>query len=317
MSVYTLVERHQLEIFLADYALGPLHSFCGISAGIENTNYFVSTATGDYVLTLFEFTPAAELPFFLSLMAYLAEHQVASAHPVADRHGAFLRQLNGRPAALVARLPGANVAHPSVAQCAALGRAMAQMHLATLGFTPRRVDDRGAPWRVAVADLVAPRLNARDRNLLLESVEEFREDRFIALPGGVIHGDLFRDNALFEGERLTGIIDFYYAHSAAFIYDLAVAVADWCFDDDKHVLRPTLAAAMLAAYAEVRPLLAAEREAWMGALRAAGLRFWLSRLKDQLYPREGVLTHVKDPHAYKRVLLRGRGRATDFDKLWP
>ena len=317
MSVYTVVERRELESFLADYPVGALRSFSGVTAGIENTNYFVSTDTGAYVLTLFEFTPAAELPFFLALMAHLAEHDVPSAHPVADRCGRFLGNLKGRPAALVARLPGASVAQPRVAHCAAIGRAMAHMHLATLEFAPRRDDDRGPSWRVAVASLVAPRLGAADRRLLEESVDEFREDRFATLPGGVIHADLFRDNALFEADRLTGIIDFYYARSGAFVYDLAVALADWCFDDDKRMLQTTLAAAMLATYAQVRPLLRVERDAWMGALRATGLRFWLSRLKDQHFPRDGVLTYTKDPEPYKRILLHGRGHPQDFEKLWP
>lgn len=317
MSVYTVIERHELEAFLADYEVGALRSFSGITAGIENTNYFVTTEAGDYVLTLFEFTPAAELPFFLALMAHLAEHGVPSAHPLADRGGRFLRELKGRPAALVMRLAGASVAHPQVGHCRAIGEAMARMHLATLDFTAHRDNDRGPAWRAEVASLVAPRLDEEDRRLLGSAIEEFREDCFAALPGGVIHADLFRDNALFHAGRLTGLIDFYYAHSGAFVYDLAVAVADWCFDDDKRVFKPALAGALLGAYDEVRPLLKAEREAWGAALRACGLRFWLSRLKDQHFPRDGALTHIKDPQAFKRVLLRGGGTAAAFDDFLP
>ncbi len=315
MSVYTVIERRELEAFLADYDVGALRNFSGIIAGIENTNYFVATAAGNYVLTLFEFTPAAELPFFLALMAHLAEHGVPSAHPLADRGGRYLRELKGRPAALVMRLPGASVIKPTVAHCQAIGQAMAHMHLASLDFAPRRNNDRGAVWRAEVARMVAPRLNDEDRRLLTESVEECRDDRFAALPSGVIHADLFRDNALFQALRLTGIIDFYYAHSGAFVYDLAVAVADWCFDDDKRVLHAELAGVLLGAYAQVRPLVAAERQAWMAALRATGLRFWLSRLKDQYFPRDGALTHIKDPQPFKRVLLRGRDSPDEFDKL--
>lgn len=317
MSVYTVVERHELESFLAGYGVGALRDFSGITAGIENTNYFVTVDAGEYVLTLFEFTPATELPFFLALMAHLAAHKIPSARPLADCEGRFLGELKGRPAALVVRLPGASVAQPGIEHCAAIGRAMAQMHLATLEFAARRDNDRGHLWRAAVASLVAPRLDAADRCVLEESIEEFRENRFGALPGGVIHADLFRDNALFQANCLTGIIDFYYACSGAFVYDLAVALADWCFDEDKRTLQTSLAKSMLAAYAEVRPLLRAEREAWMGALRATGLRFWLSRLKDQHFPRDGALTYIKDPEAYKRILLRGRGSPEDFEKLWP
>ncbi|MBK8958078.1 MAG: homoserine kinase [Proteobacteria bacterium] len=317
MSVYTVIERDELEAFLADYEVGTLRDYSGITAGIENTNYFVSTTAGAYVLTLFEFTPAAELPFFLALMAHLAEHGVPSAHPLADRAGRYLRELKGRPAALVMRLPGASIAHPGIAHCRAIGAAMARMHLATLDFAPRRDNDRGPAWRAATARQVAPCLDESDRALLWESEHEFRADRFAGLPAGVIHADLFRDNALFEAERLTGLIDFYYAHSGAFVYDLAVAVADWCFDDHKLALQSDLAAALLGAYDEVRPLLAEEKSAWMPALRAAGLRFWLSRLKDLHFPRDGALVHIKDPQPFKRVLLHGRGDAAAFEKILP
>ena len=186
MSVYTVVERRELESFLAAYGVGALQGFSGVTAGIENTNYFVSAEAGEYVLTLFEFTPASELPFFLALMAHLATHRVPSARPLADRDGRLLGELKGLPAALVARLPGASVAQPSVEQCAAIGRAMAYMHLATLEFVPQRDNDRGHAWRAAIASLVAPRLNAADRRLLEESLEEFREDPFHGLPAGVI-----------------------------------------------------------------------------------------------------------------------------------
>ena len=317
MSVYTVIERDELETFLADYDVGALRSFSGITAGIENTNYFVTTTAGDYVLTLFEFTPATELPFFLELMAHLAEHGVPSAHPLADRAGRFLRELKGRPAALVMRLPGASVTRPEIEHCRAIGRAMARMHLASLDFPAQRANDRGPDWRADVARVVAPHLDDEDRRLLKASIEEFSEDGFAGLPSGVIHADLFRDNALFEAYRLTGLIDFYYAHSGAFVYDLAVAVADWCFDDDKRALKSELAGALLGAYGEVRPLLEGERQAWMAALRAAGLRFWLSRLKDRHFPRDGALTHIKDPLPFKRILLLGRGPVAAFKKLLP
>ena len=317
MSVYTVIEHHELEAFLADYEVGALCNFSGITAGIENTNYFVTTAVGDYVLTLFEFTPAAELPFFLALMAHLAEHGVPSAHPLADRAGRFLTTLKGRPAALVMRLPGASVAHPDRSHCQAIGQAMARMHLATQDFSGQRHNDRGPEWRAEVARMVAPTLSGADRRLLAASVEEFRGDRFAGLPSGVIHADLFRDNALFQAHHLTGLIDFYYAHRGPFIYDLAVAVADWCFDDDKHLLDAALVGALVGAYHQVRPLLVAEGAAWTRALRAAGLRFWLSRLKDRHFPRDGALVHTKDPEPFKRVLLYGRGPAEALAKLLP
>ncbi|MGE0858121.1 MAG: homoserine kinase [Gammaproteobacteria bacterium] len=317
MSVYTVIEVDELAAFLADYEVGALVRYSGISAGIENTNYFVTTNVGEYVLTLFESTPASELPYFLDLMAHLAEHGVPSAHPIADRQDRYLRELRGRPCALVRRLPGGSVAYPDAAHCAAIGGAMARMHQVGMSFTPRRASDRGPRWRAETAALVAPRLDPAERELLETSVAEFAHDPFHALPQGVIHADLFRDNALFEGHVLSGLIDFYYAFNGALVYDLAVAVADWCMDEGKYRLEADLARAMLGAYAAERPLSDGEKAAWPQALRAAGLRFWLSRLKDQLFPRDGALVHIKDPAPFKRVLLFGRRPDCPFAALWP
>ena len=315
MSVYTVVGRADLESFLQSYELGALVSHAGITAGIENTNYFVSTDAGEFVLTLFEFTPPSELPFFLDLMAHLAEHGVVSAHPLADRRGRYLGNLKGRPAALVLRLPGASVAEPDPRHCAVLGEALARMHLATRDFGSHRANDRGPTWRNTTAESVMARLSAQDRLLLQHALAEQRGDPLARLPGGVIHADLFRDNALFEGYRLTGIIDFYYAHNGPFIYDLAVAVSDWCFDHDG-IFQADLARAITDAYRAVRAVSSEEIHAWALSIRAAGLRFWLSRLKDRHFPRDGALTHIKDPEPFKRVLLAGCAQVEAINAVW-
>ncbi len=303
MSVYTPVGRAELESFLRHYDLGALVDFEGISAGIENTNYFVTTTAGEFVLTLFEALSAEELPYFLDLMAYLAEHGVPSAHPMPDEQGRYLRTLNGKPAALVRRLPGHNVEAPNPVQCAELGKAVGHMHVVGQDFPGRRDNPRGPHWWAETAAKVLPRL-APDAARLLEAELAFqRQHAHDALPRGVIHADLFRDNALFVGDRLTGIIDFYYACNDVLLYDVAVTVNDWCTTDTGELDSPRLDA-FLDAYRQERDFTAAERAAWPVMLRAAALRFWLSRLQDQLFPREGELTHIKDPDVFRQILER-------------
>ncbi len=305
MSVYTRIERHELEEFLRGYSAGALVDFSGISAGIENTNYFVTTNQGSYVLTLFETLNAAQLPYFLDLMAHLAEHGVPCAHPVADRHSHYLRTLKDKPAALVQRLSGSAVEHPSTAQCAAVGHALGQMHIAGLSFQGRREPDRGAAWRETVAHKLLTRLSAEQAELLKDELAFQAQHSGLELPQGVIHADLFRDNVLFTGDRLTGIIDLYYACNDALLYDLAISVNDWCSAADG-ALRIEQSGALLSAYEQQRPLQPREHPAWPAMLRAAALRFWLSRLHDLHFPRPGEITHTKDPEVFRRILCERR-----------
>ncbi len=305
MSVYTRVEPSQLKEFLHGYPLGELIAYSGVNAGIENTNYFVTTAAGEFVLTLFESTPYQHLPYFLDLMAYLAEHGVPSAHPLADKQGRYLTALCGKPAALVRRLKGSDVREPGSAHCAALGRALGHMHRVGGSFGARRDNDRGPAWREATARKVLPRLNSGDAALLRDELRYQKQNPCPDLPQGVIHADLFRDNALFVDGELTGIIDFYYACNDALLYDVAITVNDWC-SDASGALDAQRLGGLLGAYAIERPFTAAERPAWPVMLRAAALRFWLSRLHDLHFPRRGEITHIKDPEVFKRILLEHR-----------
>jgi homoserine kinase type II len=302
MSVYTVVERDELETFLRNYTLGDLVDYQGISAGIENTNYFVTTSDKPLVLTLFENHSADELGYFLDLMAFLAEHEVPSAHPIADNEGHYLRELNGKPAALVMRLSGSNVEQPNTAQCTALGQALGKLHVAGQSFSGKRENDRGPHWWHTTRDAVFEKLPTDERSLLDEELTFQRGHRFDNLPRGVIHADLFRDNALFEGDSLTGLIDFYYACNDVLLYDVAVTLNDWCSRDDGS-LDPTKSRAMLDAYKQIRPFESEEVDAWPVMLRAGALRFWLSRLQDHHFPREGELTHIKDPAVFRNILV--------------
>lgn len=301
MSVYTVVEKDELEAFLRNYTLGDLIDYQGISAGIENTNYFVTTSEKRLVLTLFENHTADELGYFLDLMAFLAEHDVPSAHPIADNNGHYLRELNGKPAALVMRLTGSGVDHPTTSQCAALGHALGKLHVAGQSFSGQRDNDRGPHWWHTTRDAVIEKLADDERALLDEELTFQRGHRFDNLPRGVIHADLFRDNALFEGDTLTGIIDFYYACNDVLLYDVAVTINDWCSNIDGS-LDEAKVRAMLDAYKQERPFSTEELEAWPMMLRAGALRFWLSRLQDMHFPREGELTHIKDSSVFRNIL---------------
>ena len=301
MSVYTPVTTSDLDAWLTRYAVGGLADLAPIASGIENTNYFVTTDRGRYVLTLYERLPASELPFYLNLMAHLARAGVEVPAPVPDRTGALFSLLNGKPAGLVARVDGAPVATPRPAHCAHVGEALARLHLASQTYRARLTNRRGPAWWRQAARAVRPHLDG-DQATLLDAEIRFQTGfGRVKLPKGAIHGDLFCDNVLFAGDRVEGIIDFGFAATDFYAYDLAITVNDWCIDGAGR-LDPTLATAMASAYDALRPLTTDEREAWPSLLRAAALRFWLSRLYDLHLPRPGELTHAHDPAHFERIL---------------
>jgi homoserine kinase type II len=304
LSVFTPVSESQLASWLKNYSVGAPTRLEPIAAGIENTNYFVTTSQGRYVLTLFERLPAAELPFYLELMVHLARHGIPCPAPIADLDDRYLSSLNGKPAALVTRLEGASIDSPGPAQCAELGGLLARMHLAARSYGGYLENPRGPKWwRMAAAE-VRPFLDAPRAALLDEEMRFQARHRFPDLPRGAVHADLFRDNAFFRDGRVSGVFDFYFAGIDCFVYDLAVCANDWCLADPERDRRLDAARslAMLGAYAAVRPLQPAERAAWPVMLRAAALRFWLSRLHDKHLPRSGELVKVHDPEHFRDIL---------------
>ncbi|HEY7986194.1 MAG TPA: homoserine kinase [Methylophilaceae bacterium] len=302
MSVFTTVSPEQLSAWLEQYpAIGALSELKGIASGITNTNYFVITDTQRYVLTLFEHHNAEELPYFLNLMAHLAAQGIDCPKPLANLHNEYLERLNEKPAAMVSCLNGKDLKRPTPDHCAQVGDFLARMHLAGLSYPAHMDNPRGPHWFVATAQKVMPHLDPATQQLLQNELDYQAEFRDLKLPRGVIHGDLFKDNILFDGDKLGGAIDFYYACNDVLVYDLAITVNDWCVLEDGALDAPRLQA-MLRAYHAQRPLSGEERDAWVLLLRAGALRFWLSRLHDFHFPLAGELTHAKDPGQFQRIL---------------
>ncbi len=305
VAVYTEVSAEALEAFLARYPLGRPLAFKGIAEGVENSNYLLETEAGRYILTLYERrVKATDLPFFLSLMAWLAERGFPSAAPVPDRDGELLGELEGRPAAIAAFLPGLSVKRPTAAQCREAGRGLAWLHDAAEGFAGRRANDLGqaawarmfAPLAVA-ADALRPGLT----DLIHADLDQLARNWPQKLPAGIIHADYFPDNVFFVEARFAGAIDFYFAAWDAHAYDLAVALNAWAFSDDGG-LDPLRAEALIAGYESRRRLGPAEREALGVLAHGAAMRFFLTRLKDWGSTPPGSLVRPKDPMEYVRKL---------------
>lgn len=316
MAVFTTVTPDQASAWLRRYALGTLVGLEGIQSGIENTNYFLTTdaagrdtgATGGrYVLTLFEKLTSAELPFYLGLMAHLADRGVPTPRPMPDIDGRWLGELNGKPAAIVARLSGRSVSAPSAQQCHALGGLLGRMHAAGGDYAVPMPNPRGPRWWSAMAPRLAGFLPPEDFRLLDDEIAFQASHRFDRLPRGPIHADLFRDNVLFEGDtaEVGGVIDFYFACTDVLLFDVAVAVNDWCRADNADPsagIDAHAAAALLHGYAAVRAFSDTEVLAWPAMLRAGALRFWVSRLFDFHLPRPGELVHAHDPAHFRDLL---------------
>jgi len=316
MSVFTPVSAEQLAAWLKRYSLGALQGCTGIAEGVQNSNFFLDTAHGRYVLTIFEQLARYELPFYVNLMAHLARHGIPCPAPIAARDNDYLGELLGKPALIVTRLDGRSAPQPSVPQCAALGAMLGEMHLATHAYGGRQAHLRGPAWCRETAAQVLPFLDETDATLLREELRYQGQHRPGELPRGVIHADLFRDNVLFDedgaGTRVSGLLDFYFAGVDDLLFDLAVIANDWCAAPDGS-LDPARTEALLAAYDAARPLTAGERAAWPAMLRAAALRFWLSRLQDTHLPRPGSMVLQRDPDEYRATL---RARIADAHPPW-
>jgi homoserine kinase type II len=306
MAVFTPVTLDELSEWITQFPLGKAVALQGIASGIENSNFFLTTAAGEYVLTVFENLDATQLPFYLQLMRHLALRGIPVPAPVATNTGALIASLHGKPAAIVSKLDGSSQMDPQPVHCQAMGAMLARMHLAAADFPLHQPNLRGLDWWQATTPQVLPYLTPENAALLASEVAY--QTRVAATPAharlarGPVHADLFRNNVMFVGERLTGCFDFYFAGVDTWLFDLAVTVNDWCIDLATGALDAPRVAALLAAYRAVRPFSADEQAHWQAMLRAAALRFWLSRLYDFYVPRAAELLTPHDPTHFERIL---------------
>jgi homoserine kinase type II len=308
MAVFTEVSEQQATELLGQLSIGEFVSLQGISSGIENTNYFLTTNQGDYVLTVFERLTHEQLPFYLYLMKHLAQHGIAVPDPQSNRQGDILLSLQDKPAAVVNRLSGESQLQPGVVHCAAMGRTLAHMHVAARDFDRQQPNLRGLAWWNDTVPHILPFLSDAQSQLLSHELAFQNHlsslSAYAALPSGPVHADAFRNNVMFDGDVLSGVFDFYFAGVDHWLFDLGVCINDWCIDLTTGVMDPARFQAMWQAYEEVRPLTAAERSLFNPMLRAAALRFWISRLWDFHLPREASMLQPHDPAHFERVLLQ-------------
>ncbi|HEY6088032.1 MAG TPA: homoserine kinase [Burkholderiaceae bacterium] len=315
MAVFTEVSVDEASAFVARLGIGDLTAFKGIQAGIENSNFFVDTEQAgikrQWVLTVFERLSFEQLPFYLQLMRHLARCGIPVPAPQADSSGAILHTLKGKPAALVDKLSGGHQLAPDVDHCTQVGAMLARMHLAGQDFALSQPNLRGLAWWAETVPLVRPFLDDEHR-ALIDGELGFQQQlaaspAYAGLPRGAIHADLFRDNVMFDSgpvghEKLSGFFDFYFAGVDTYLFDIAVCLNDWCIDLASGAMADDRAQAFVAAYAAVRPLTSNERRLMPAQLRAAALRFWLSRLWDLHLPRDASLLKAHDPTHFERVL---------------
>lgn len=310
MAVFTSVTEDDARELLKSYALGDLTNLAGISAGIENTNYFLDTSDGQYVLTIFEVLTVDQLPFYVELMHWLASRAIPVPMPQTRQDGQRISMLYGKPAIIVSKLSGQWVRQPNIKHAALAATTMAQAHLAAETFHHSQPNLRGLTWWQQTAPTLTEFLTPAQHALLWQSLDEQTElkasGKLEELPFGPAHCDFFRDNVLFTGSTespsMGGVIDFYFAGCDYWLFDLAVAVNDWCIEPTTGELLPGHVHAWLKAYQQVRPLTAQERQMWPQMLRAAALRFWISRLFDYHRPRPAQELTPHDPSHFERIL---------------
>ncbi len=314
MAVFTQVTLQEAQSLIDQLMLGQALGLKGIEGGIENTNYFLDCTGSDtqtaepqrFVLTLFERLGKDELPFYLQLMKHLANKGIPVPDPQVNKHGELLFEVAGKPAALVNRLRGQSHLHPKVSHCTTVAKMLAKMHLAGQDYALIQPNLRGLNWWLATTPLILEFMSDENQALLKQEIafqaNLAQTSLYASLPKGAIHADLFRDNVMFEGDELTGFFDFYFAGTDTWLFDIAVCLNDWCIDLDSGKFDQNRLLAFLKAYQTERPFTKQERRLFNPLLRAAALRFWISRLWDFHLPRQANLLKAHDPEHFERIL---------------
>lgn len=306
MAVFTPVSLDDLSSWISQFSLGKAHNIRGIESGIENSNFFIETDAGEFVLTIFEKLSFQELPFYLELMRHLAQRGILVPLPIANHAGSIINELHGKPASIVSKLEGRWIVNPEPQHCGEVGAMLAKMHLAAQDFPLYQPNMRSLLWWQENVPAVMPYLDNAKQSLLREELvfqeSFFQSEAFSQLAKGPIHADLFRNNVMFDGDRLTGFFDFYFAGCDSWLFDVAVTVNDWCINLETGEFDSTRLKAMLAGYHSERPFTDIEQQAWRAMLRAAAFRFWLSRLYDYYLPREAAMLTPHDPLHFERIL---------------
>jgi homoserine kinase type II len=322
MAVFTPINLEDISQWITqDFDIGQASEIRGIHGGIENSNFFLDTIKDgkkqEYVLTIFERLSAEQLPFYLEFMRHLANKGVPVPKPIENKQGQILFTLKGKPAAIVTKLPGLSRLQPEANHCALVGEMLAKMHLAGKDFPKSQENLRSLAWWQKTIPQVLSHLNTSQKELItheLKTQEEFfSSGAYDGLPQGASHCDLFRDNVLFDpkgsntsNDQLGGFFDFYFAGTDKWLFDVAVTANDWCLADNKEDLDPVCLDAFMKAYQSVRPLTKEEQASWPLMLRAAALRFWVSRLWDFYLPRDAQMLTPHDPTHFERILLSRR-----------
>lgn len=303
MSVYTNIDLSDIKSWLANYDLGAAVKLQPIASGTVNSNYYLTTEKGLFILTLFETLPPETVQTILSLTEYLVKKGVACPGPILDQQQNTLSTLAHKPAAIITCLSGRSLDKTTPYHCQQMGQWLAHMHLAGADY-PQHIDNvMGKPWRETLTQKLIPLLSKEEQKLAQQCWDVFGAMPWDHLPNGIIHADLFRDNVLFDNDKLSGVIDFYFACSGAFLYDIAILINDWC-RDSYGSLDKEKTSAFLSAYEDLRPLTPIEQENWEPMLVCAASRFWLSRLSSIHFPRgsQSDLVLIKDPNEFKRII---------------
>ena len=302
MAVYTSINSSDLNDWIEKFNFKDLVNFKGISSGVTNSNYLIQMAHSNYILTIFEHNNIEELPFYIDLMTYLAKENFLCPRPIENKNGQALGLLKEKPALMVSFLDGKEKVIRSPKSCYLVGQYLATLHLTANNFPQLNKNTRGLDW---VSDMylnLKKYLSLEDQGILELEINYHKEMDKVELPEGIIHGDLFKDNVLFLNDKVSGFIDFYYACNEKFIYDIAIAINDWCIDQDGQINK-SMFLEFIKGYRSERKLTDNEQEYLNVALRLAALRFWLSRLEDFYNAKEGEITSIKDPKHFKDILL--------------